>query len=235
MNQWKKIWSNRTTDEIKEQTNNFEMYVQLKKWDGFDIQQKDGYYEGLYKQWEDMWKKIQNTVEVCDSIYEVGCGSGPNLYLFQKEAGISNVGGIDYSEVLVDCAKKVIVSDDLKHGEAIELDERRYDIVLSDSVFQYFPDEEYGWKVLEKMYNKMNKMLVITELHDAVFKEQLLAHRRSLEPDYDEKYRGLDKTFYEKEKFIDFAKAHHCNYEIIFPDNQAYWNNDYVFDFYLWK
>lgn len=41
-----------------------------------------------------------------NSVYEVGCGSGANLYLL-KNRGIQ-VGGIDYSRSLVDTAKKIV-------------------------------------------------------------------------------------------------------------------------------
>lgn len=39
------------------------------------------------------------------SAFEVGCGCGPNLLLMQ-ERGLS-VGGMDYSEGLVQSAKKI--------------------------------------------------------------------------------------------------------------------------------
>lgn len=34
-----------------------------------------------------------------------------------------------------------------------------YDVVLSDSVFQYFQSPEYGMRVVEKMWNKAKKWL----------------------------------------------------------------------------
>lgn len=40
------------------------------------------------------------------SIYEVGCGSGVNLYLFEKLKNIKCIGGCDYSEPLIKIAKK---------------------------------------------------------------------------------------------------------------------------------
>ena len=44
--------------------------------------------------------------------------------------------------------------------------EPRYDVVLADSVFQYFNDAAYGQKVLERMWAKAGKMVVVTEVHD---------------------------------------------------------------------
>lgn len=44
-------------------------------------------------------------------------------------------------------------------------------------------------------------MVVITEIHDEEMKEEHLNHRRQCVENYDEKYKGLDKTFYTKEMF----------------------------------
>ena len=54
-----------------------------------------------------------------------------------------------------------------------------------------------------------------------------------LKENYDEKYEGLDKTFYKKEMFEEFAKKVGATCTIIKPQNELYWNNKYVFDCYL--
>lgn len=53
-----------------------------------------------------------------------------------------------------------------------------YDVVIADSVFQYFQSPEYGMDVLKKMWNKAEKMIAITELHDESMKEEHLNYRR---------------------------------------------------------
>lgn len=63
-----------------------------------------------------------------------------------------------------------------------------YDVVIADSVFQYFQSPEYGMDVLKKMWNKAEKMIVITELHDESMKEEHLNYRRQCVENYDEKY-----------------------------------------------
>lgn len=47
--------------------------------------------------------------------------------------------------------------------------------------------------------------------------------------------KGWKKTFYTKEMFENFAKQKGCKFEIVHPDNSLYWNNQFVFDFYLYK
>lgn len=235
MNEWKNVWEKRissveVTDDI------FDMFCKLKRADGFDVQTSDDYYPKLLQQWKDMYASIsEKSPGKIQSVYEVGCGSGVNLYLFHKLAGIDKLGGMDYSANLVNVAKQVLNSDDIICDEAIKLKEApKYDLILSDSVFQYFYDADYGMQVLEKMYQKANDAIVITEVHDASRKEEHLRYRRSLMDNYDEAYKGLDKTYYSKDAFIEFAEKYNCRYEFLKPKNDAYWNNEFVYDLYIY-
>lgn len=194
MNEWDKIWKNRKV-EIDQSNDLFAMFCSLKSADGFDVQTQNGYYEAFWKQWHDMAERI---LRGCNgsvkSVYEVGCGSGVNLYLFQKKYGCT-VGGIDYSLPLVNIAKDVLSSRDLSVGNADEITEQpQYDLMLADSVFQYFTDIEYGKAVLEKMFIKAAKMLVVTEIHDLSRRDEHLSYRRKYIENYDEKYKGLEKN-----------------------------------------
>jgi len=36
----------------------------------------------------------------------------------------------------------------------------------ADRVFRYYKNAEYGMRVLQKMWEKTNKIVVITEIHD---------------------------------------------------------------------
>lgn len=236
MNHWDKIW-NKRENYIECSEDVFEMYCKLKSANGFDTQDIEGYYESFYEQWQKMKDKILagcgGTIE---SVYEVGCGSGVNLYLLQKLFPQLKAGGIDYSEPLIQIAGSVVESKDLSFGEAVKIDTKnKYDVLLSDSVFQYFQTKEYGYEVLEKMYDKANKMVVITEIHDIELYEEHMQYRKSCVENYEERYKGLEKTFYDKQSFIDFAEKKQCRYEIVKPENEIYWNNEYVFDFYLYK
>ena len=235
MNEWNKIWEKRSS-EIVMSDDVFDMFCKLKKADGFDTQDVDGYYEAFFKEWNAMSDRIMKEAGNVDSVYEVGCGSGVNLYLFQQLKKIECVGGCDYSEALLDIAKKVLNTHDLvcKGAHGIS-EEPVYDIVMADSVFQYFQDTEYGMHVLEKMWKKAKKMVVITEIHDESMKEEHLNYRRQCVENYDEKFKGLDKTFYTKDMFLKFAEKTGARCDIVKPQNELYWNNKYVFDCYLSK
>lgn len=235
MNNWKKIWESKG-GFFTEKEDIFEMFCELKKANGFDVQTDENYYKNFWLQWQNMTEKIKSMVDIFESVFEVGCGSGVNLYLFQKLHNITELGGMDYSSALLNIAKSVLDNSTFMCNEAINLDiVPKYDLVLADSVFQYFESVDYGMKVLEKMYQKAEKIIVVTEIHDIEQRDLLLEHRRASIENYDELYKGLDKTFYSKNDFEEFAKNHNCKIEIVKPENDSYWNNDYVFDCYLTK
>lgn len=107
-----------------------------------------------------MVEHITQNVGDISSVYEVGCGSGVNLYLFQQLKKVTQVGGCDYSQTQIALAKKILNANDLQCMEADQIAEKPvYDVVLSDSVFQYFQSPEYGMRVVEKMWNKAKKWL----------------------------------------------------------------------------
>ena len=236
MNNWDKIWK-KWTAEIDHAGTVFETFKELKRADGFDTQDVDGYYEAFYRQWEVMAERIAaGCNERVESLYEIGCGSGVNLFLFSRVKKVGRLGGLDYSPNLIKIAKGVMPDTDLKCDEALNADiDLKYDVVLADSVFQYFNDVAYGQSVLQRMWDKADKMVVITEVHDQAKKTEHMAYWRKCVANYDEVYAGLDKTFYPEEMFLKFAKEHGARCEIVQPDNKLYWNNSFVFDCYLYK
>ncbi|MBP5491540.1 MAG: class I SAM-dependent methyltransferase [Clostridiales bacterium] len=237
MNNWHKIW-NKKTCEVNIDEDVFSVFRSLKIANGFDVMTEDGYYEAFFQDFKDMTDKIHASVGTFESVYEVGCGSGVNLYLFNKLENITKLGGCDYSESLITLAKDVVGVQDIRILDAEEIDtEEKFDIVLADSVFQYFTSPEKGYKVLDLMRRKANKMVILTEVHDQALEQEHLDYRRSQIEDYDERYKGLDKTFYSREKLLEYVASLGPEYacEIIKPNNEKYWNNRFVFDFYLWK
>lgn len=109
MNRWKEIW-NRHEATLTGNENFKTLVMKLKKANGFDVVDEGGV------SFENWMKHIQSIACLLghniNSIYEVGCGSGANLIIFQN-IGISIVGGMDYSERLVQAAKKATKSNDI--------------------------------------------------------------------------------------------------------------------------
>lgn len=235
---WKEVWNTKGADfkAIDREQDEFACYRELKKLDGFDvsIENAETYYRRFYETAINMWKYIQEKTDF-RSAYEVGCGSGANLYLL-KNRGVK-VGGIDYSKPLSDIAGKVLKDEDsVQMGEAVFMTvDEKYDMVFSDSVFAYFPDETYGLKVLEKMYEKAIRVVVLSEVFDKAMKKECENYRREKLADYDELYQGLDKVFYDRGMFERFAKEHQCRIEFTEVDNEYYWNSRYLYNCYIFK
>ncbi|MDE6662463.1 MAG: class I SAM-dependent methyltransferase [Lachnospiraceae bacterium] len=236
-NKWKSIWDKKRLDDIDLSKSEFEIFCDLKKADGFDVNVHDEekYFRAFYNDWLEMCKRVneiaQNDIK---SVYEVGCGSGVNLYLFKNRIKEAVLGGIDYSQGMIDIAKNVISSTDLVCGSAENIDvQKKYDLVMADSVFQYFSGEEYAEDVLHKMIMKSNKIVYISEIHDVNLREEWLAYRRQSMENYDQVYEGLDKVFYSKDWIVDIAKKH--NRQVIFTksDNPEYWNSRYIFNCFI--
>lgn len=119
-----------------------------------------------------------------------------NLYLFSALKHVAVLGGLDYSKNLIRIAQSVVPEADVGCEEALRVPtEPRYDVVLADSVFQYFNDADYGQKVLERMWAKAGKMVVVTEVHDQEKKDEHMAYRRKCVENYDEVYAGWTKHF----------------------------------------
>lgn len=107
-NRWQEIWNKDKEFSLseKEGEEEFAVYRELKRLDGFDVSIEDAeaYYRSFYDETVDVWERLRRLTDV-GSAYEVGCGSGANLYLLQNR-GI-RVGGIDYSDSLSDIAGRL--------------------------------------------------------------------------------------------------------------------------------
>lgn len=210
----------------------------MKKADGFDVSVHDEqkYFRAFYNDWLEMYRQVNEFAkEDIHSIYEVGCGSGVNLYLFQNRVREAVLGGIDYSSGLIDIAKNVILSPDLVCGSAEHMDvEMKYDLVMADSVFQYFNGEQYAEDILNKMILKSNKIVYISEIHDINLREEWLEHRRQSMENYDQIYEGLDKMFYSKDWILNIAKKHGRQVTFTTSNNPEYWNSRYIFNCFIY-
>lgn len=236
-NKWKSIWDKKRSDKLDLNRNEFDIFCDLKKADGFDVSVHDeqNYFQAFYHEWLEMYQLVNEfTKNELHSVYEVGCGSGVNLYLFQNRIKECALGGLDYSQGLIDIAKNVVCDADLVCGSAQNLDTAiKYDLVMADSVFQYFSSEEYAQDVLNKMILKSNKLVYISELHDITLREEWLAYRRKSMDDYDQIYEGLDKMFYSKEWITDIATQHNKQVRFTKGNNPEYWNSKYIFNCFI--
>ena len=236
-NNWKQLWNCRNVDvDLNAFTSDENLIVYLKTLDGFDLEKDSFSYSSFYKQYTATKEAIFSVLGITSvsednpvSVYEVGCGSGPNLYMFEQDGFIT--GGIDYSESLLSVANKILKSTDLTHGEAISLsDKPNYDVVISNSVFAYFPDLAYAESVLNRMVEKAKHSIVLIDICDSDKQSDYENYRKQVEENYDEKYKDLPKLFFSKEFFVRYAKEHHMSLEFFSCNFPEYWNNNYIFN-----
>lgn len=214
-----------------------EQFMELKKLDGWDSTGKTITKEAFIKQYTNMMRKLFDWKTTEDnntlSVFEVGCGSGPLLLLSENDG--YKVGGMDYSESFVEIAKEMLDQPlEMYCDEAKNLEtDIEYDVVFSNSAFEYFESEEYAKIVLEKMYTKAKKKIAVLDVLDTEKKDAFLAYRKKLNPDFEERYVNLDKLFLNKSFFEEFAKEHGAEVEFVDANLEGYWNNEFMYDCYI--
>ena len=232
-NKWKAIWNRRkpTADALAGCWQ--EVFLELKRLNGYDVMGDGISLEAFLE--EDIQIRELLGLSVNSSVFEIGCGTGANIYLMARDG--MTVGGIDYAGSLIEIAHKVLPhSTELSSGEAdIIATEQKYDAVFSNGVFPYFPDEAYVERVLTRMLEKSRGPVGIMGLHDIETKEDYLAFRRANIPNYDELYKGLNKLFCSRSLFKNFAAAH--NLDVKFPEIalDGYWNTPFIFNCFMYR
>lgn len=102
-----------------------------------------------------------------DSLLEIGCGSGANLYRIQKEFPNVVLAGIDINEENIAFGRRTVLGASWSVTDAISLpfENKTYDVVLSDAVLIYANPER-----VETMVNEMKrvakKAIILCEWHD---------------------------------------------------------------------
>ena len=233
MDHWKSIWENRVDkldnlglSDVKA------VFAELKRVDGFDLE--GGLpLESLLGQYESMKEEL--CLQKGDSVFEVGCGAGANLYLLAREGYA--VGGIDYSQHLLDIMRKAMPDVSLREcicDEAVHVPvEIVYDVVFSNSVFAYFRDLAYAEAVLERMLKKAGKSIGILDVYDEARYEECLEYRRKTIENYEERYKDLPKLAYPRSFFETFAGKHGLSIHFSEAAMEGYGNSEFVFHCYM--
>ena len=137
-----------------------------------------------------------------ESIFEVGCGSGAFLLPFYENN--FHISGIDFSRNLIQIAKRSMpdAAKNFNLTEASLLSSSpRFDMVLANHVFHYFPSLEYASIVLIQMLLKSNRAVALLGIPDSNTKDKSEAERRGLlsEGEYEKKYDGIGILYFHKD------------------------------------
>lgn len=225
---WKEVWEGRPWDSHQQS-----VLAQMMAADGTD----SGFADMSEHVWQDFVRHSADKMGLFAgaSVFEVGCGAGAYLYEFYQQG--CRVGGLDFSETLLDHTQTVMPNGKWVHGEACNLDvQSRFDFVVSCGVFHYFPSLAYAHAVLERMVSKARVGVAVLDVPDREMWKDALAARRGRmgQKEYDRRYDGLDHLYYTKEWFnAAFEKLRTSRIQI---HHHAGWlNSRYRFDVYAWR
>ncbi len=169
-----------------------------------------------------------------DSLYEVGCGGGAFLYPFWQRG--HRVAGADQAANLIAIARQAMPGAALQSLEARDIPRREpADIVVSNGVFLYFPDEDYAATVLRAMVAKARKSVGVFDVCDLATKAEAIAARKAVmgEADYEARYRGLDHLYLDRRWFFRSLEDLPVRVEIADQSLEGYGNNQYRFNVYI--
>jgi len=232
-NNWQNIWSKRKSN-IFDYKSNDDLLLDLIKLNGFDT----GYGDYNVTNWRGMVQDFirRSKLKPNNSIFEIGCGSGAFLYAIKEQLDVT-ASGIDYSEALIEIAKKYIKGN-FTYAEASQINSRaeKYDVILSHGVFFYFPSLDYSYLVIEKAKKMLNSKgrLVLMDMCDKSKEKKYHVERAKYFKDireYNEKYKGLPHLFFEKNELTFKLKEQGFN-KIEFFDHydKNYKNKEYRFN-----
>ena len=143
-----------------------------------------------------------------ESVYEVGCGAGALLYWLSDKC--ATVGGCDFAPALLKQARAALPDTaELDEREADSLDVLpEYDVVVSNGVFIYFPDEDYARRTLDLMIAKARRAIGVLDVNDAALRDEAEAVRRARQASRPERYDGLNQLYLDVGFFEDAARRH---------------------------
>jgi trans-aconitate methyltransferase len=219
---WQQIWNR------DERINNIILDCLIRA-DGFDSGAGSFTVTNWLEYVGELSKKIN--LEISDTVFDVGCGSG--AFLFPLSMNNHEVGGVDYSQPLIDLANIFFKSDAFTVNEAINIDiKKKFDIVISHSVFHYFKDLEYAREVVISMMQKSKRKMAFLDINDKSKKDKYHSIRMKCmnKVEYKEKYKGLNHMFYSKGWFEDIAQEFNLKCEIFDQDFPGYGNSNLRFN-----
>ena len=191
------------------------------------------------KNWNRYIKSIFKSIKVKkgSEILEYGCGAGAFLsYWYGKKYHLS---GIDYSKTLINKGKKYFPRINFKTGEISKLESfnKKFDLIFSHSVFQYFKNYKYAENLILKMLTKLNTngCICILDIPDKE-RENLYIKRLKKEmglKEYKKKYKKIKHLFYKKIFFKNLAQKNDLKFKIFKHNSEFNKNSKYRYNLVL--
>lgn len=203
---WQQVWSAKGTAVQPERTPGVGTLERLMDLGGYTSPTA----AGALRAYERHFRFVRDSLSIAadDSVYEVGCGAGALLYWLHDQC--AQVGGADFAAPLVEHARSALpAANDLVHADAAAIEtEPRYDVVLSNGVFIYFPAADYARTVVERMIAKATRSVGIFDVNDLDRQAEALEMRRAAQQERGLDYTGLDQLFLPRDFFTSIAHDH---------------------------
>lgn len=164
-------------------------------------------------------------------IFEIGCGCG--LFLSNFKNNMGHLGGIDFSQELINIIKIELEGDFVCEAvENFNFDAFGYDTVVSFSVLQYLSHETVEKVLTSLLSNSYVKRIFLYDVPDIKKKDDDIYFRK--EKGYPEsKHNHYDTSFF---KTIYNRHKNSGSSLIIEPQNIPYYeNNPFRYNVKIWK
>ena len=129
-------------------------------WDNYAKENESRYNEEFAKFIRDLVISLR-----CNSVLEIGCGTGIDLRLFPENL---QVFGVDLNDLALDIAKKHSPSIDFKKGSITDLpfDDSSVDIIFTHKFLNCLNNEDLK-KGVDEMFRVSKKYIVNCEMFDS--------------------------------------------------------------------
>ena len=225
---WQKIWASNQYSTV-EKTLSLRALIDLNAFYSISTESWQNYVLGILK------KTGKTNTDL--SILEIGCGSGALLKVLEPFS--SQLTGVDYSAKQIATCRLALPNGSFSIGEAKDIDfaAQSFDLILSNSVFQYFPDLAYTKEVLNKMLAclKNGGVGVVLDLADIEYKDAYLAWKKR---ELGEKTLATShptQMYFSTLFFKEFAEKNTLKFQIEKQNISGYNNTEYRFNFFFWK
>ena len=128
-------------------------------WDNYAKENESRYNEEFAKFIKDLAISLR-----CNSVLEIGCGTGVDLRLFPENL---SVFGVDLNDIALDMATEQNSSIDFKKGSITDLpfDDSSVDFIFTHKFLNCLNDEDLK-KGVDEMYRVAAKYIVNCEMYD---------------------------------------------------------------------
>ncbi|MDX1442058.1 MAG: class I SAM-dependent methyltransferase [Nitrosopumilaceae archaeon] len=129
-------------------------------WDNYAKENESRYNEEFAKFIKDLAISLR-----CNSVLEIGCGTGIDLRLFPENM---SVFGVDLNDLALDMAKKQNASVNFKKGSITDLpfEDSTVDFIFTHKFLNCLSDEDLK-KAVDEMYRVARKYIVNCEMFDS--------------------------------------------------------------------